>query len=146
MQYITSLLPSTPRPPATTSPLKVRVEYSCGSVEYTTTCSTVVPGGGTAGVMRKSKVVREASGCKPLTAPWACIRSCGHRCQKARLAISEEIGKNNCLVPEGWNDIRTPRELVGTGIHSSPTHPHGQGKESKGDDCKDDDYEGDNPA
>ena len=23
-----------------TSPLKVRVEYSCGSVEYTTACST----------------------------------------------------------------------------------------------------------
>ena len=40
MQYITSLLSSTPPPPATTSPLKVRVEYSCGSVEYTTACST----------------------------------------------------------------------------------------------------------
>ena len=41
MQYITLLLSSTPPPPATTSPLKVRVEYSCGSVEYTTACSTV---------------------------------------------------------------------------------------------------------
>ena len=40
MQYITLLLSSTPPPSATTSPLKVRVEYSCGSVEYTTTCST----------------------------------------------------------------------------------------------------------
>ena len=39
-QYITSLLSSTPPPPATTSPLKVRVEYSCGNVEYTTACST----------------------------------------------------------------------------------------------------------
>ena len=39
-QYITSLLSPTPPPPATTSPLKVRVEYSCGSVEYTTACST----------------------------------------------------------------------------------------------------------
>ena len=39
-QYITSLLSSTPPPLATTSPLKVRVEYSCGSVEYTTACST----------------------------------------------------------------------------------------------------------
>ena len=39
-QYITSLLSSTPPPPATTSPPKVRVEYSCGSVEYTTACST----------------------------------------------------------------------------------------------------------
>ena len=39
MQYITLLLSSTP-PPATTSPIKVRVEYSCGSVEYTTACST----------------------------------------------------------------------------------------------------------
>ena len=40
MQYITSLLSSTPLSPATPSLLKVRVEYSCGSVEYTTACST----------------------------------------------------------------------------------------------------------
>ena len=39
-QYITLLLSFTPPPLATTSPLKVRVEYSCGSVEYTTACST----------------------------------------------------------------------------------------------------------
>ena len=39
-QYITSLLSSTPPPSSNTSPLKVRVEYSCGSVEYTTACST----------------------------------------------------------------------------------------------------------
>ena len=41
MQYITSLLSSTPPPSSNTSPLKVRVEYSCGSVEYTTACSTL---------------------------------------------------------------------------------------------------------
>ena len=41
MQYITSLLSSTPPPPATTSPLKVRVDSPVVEVEYTTTCSTV---------------------------------------------------------------------------------------------------------
>ena len=43
MQYITSLLSSTPPSSSNTSPLKVRVEYSCGSVEYTTACSTLLP-------------------------------------------------------------------------------------------------------
>ena len=35
-----SLLHSTTT--SNTSPLKVRVEYSCGSVEYTTACSTLI--------------------------------------------------------------------------------------------------------
>ena len=40
MQYITSLLSPTPPPPATTSPLKVRVDSPVVEVEYTTACST----------------------------------------------------------------------------------------------------------
>ena len=38
IHHFTPLLHSTTI--SNTSPLKVRVEYSCGSVEYTTTCST----------------------------------------------------------------------------------------------------------
>ena len=47
MQYITSLLSSTPLPPVTTSPLKVRVDSPVVEVEYTIACSTHTarPGG-----------------------------------------------------------------------------------------------------
>ena len=41
MQYITSLLSSTPPPPATTPLSKVRVDSPVVEVEYTTACSTL---------------------------------------------------------------------------------------------------------
>ena len=43
MQYITSLLSSTPLPTTTTTPLKVRVDSPVVEVEYTTACSTHIP-------------------------------------------------------------------------------------------------------
>ena len=62
-QYITSLLSFTPPPLATSSPPKVRVEYSCGSVEYTTAYSTPV-GTGTE-LVRKPTGIYWARGTDP---------------------------------------------------------------------------------